>query len=101
MNPNYDDHDDFYGEEPRFQKMEEFLEQAFSDVEESLAPVCDNIDCTFTDNVLEYLCLEWEADLGQYPHNIQQKAMDVIQEMKCKDSVSNVAVKIAMEVLPL
>lgn len=88
--PNYDDFHDFH----------QFLDDVFKEIDEDDAPICRNLDCPFTDKVLEYLCVEWEVDVGQYPHDIQTKAMDVIDNMK-GDSIPNVAGKIAMEILPI
>jgi hypothetical protein len=100
--PNYDDFHDFHRDEkPRFQRIEEFLDEVFKDIDESEDPICRNLDCEFTDSVLEYLFLEWEVDVGQYPPVTQEKAMSLIEKMKDKDSIANVAARIAMEVLPI
>lgn len=72
MDPNYDDLYDFFG-----------------------------IDPNLEEGVREYLRLEWILDLDDYPHHIQEKALQMISDLKGKESVSNIAGKIAMEVIPL
>lgn len=72
MGPNYDDLNDFFG-----------------------------IDPALEDGVREYLRLEWILDLDDYPHHIQEKALQMISDLKGKESLSNIAGKIAMEVIPL
>lgn len=72
MDPNYDDLNDFFG-----------------------------IDPALEDGVREYLRLEWILDLDDYPHHIQEKALQMISDLKGKESLSNIAGKIAMEVIPL
>lgn len=72
MNPNYDDLNDFFG-----------------------------IDPVLDEAVRDYLRLEWILDLDDYPHHIQEKALQMISDLKGNESVCNIAGKIAMEVIPL
>lgn len=72
MDPNYDDLYDFFG-----------------------------IDPALEEQVREYLTLEWILDLDDYPHNIQEKALQMISDLKGKENARNIAGKIAMEVIPI
>ena len=77
--PNYDYHDDFHGEDP----MKEFLDEVFKEVDERPEPpICRNIDCVFTENVIAYLFMEWELDVAKFSHELQEKVMDAIDDMK-------------------
>jgi hypothetical protein len=89
--PNYDDHDDFFSG---------FLEKVFGP-DDTNPCVIRNPGCKFTEKVLDYIYFEWEVEVTQYPHEVQNKAMDMIDAMKGKINVPNTAAKIAMEVLPL
>lgn len=89
--PNYDDHDDFFSG---------FLEKVFGP-DDTNPCVIRNPGCKFTEKVLDYIFFEWEVEVTQYPHEVQNKAMDMIDAMKGKNNVPNTASKIAMEVLPL
>lgn len=73
MDPNYDDYNDFHGE----------------------------VSCRFSELVFEYIRMEWEVSIFQYPPEIMGKALAMIESMKGQSNVPNVAGKIAMEVLPL
>jgi hypothetical protein len=77
------------------------FEEIFGDYEESEPCVIRRTGCKFTEKVLDYLLYEWEVDVLHYPHEIQDKIMDVLDITAGKDNVPNVAAKIAMEVLPL
>lgn len=99
MNPNYDDHDDFHSEDE--DRAKRFLEKVFGP-EDTNPCVIRNTECKFTDKVLDYICHEWMVDVIHYSHEVQHKAMDMIDFMKAKgENVPNTASKIAMEVLPL
>ena len=89
--PNYDDHDDFFSG---------FLEKVFGP-DDTNPCVIRNPGCKFTEKVLDYIFFEWEVEVIQYPHEVQNKAMDMIEAMKDNSNVPNTASKIAMEVLPL
>lgn len=96
--PNYDDYNDFYNE-----KAYKFLDKIFGKEEEETEPTAlRNQGCKFTDKVIEYLYREWEVDLIQYSHEIQNKAIDMIDLMKEHGAnVPNTAGKIAYEILPI
>jgi len=68
MDPNYDDHDDFFGD-------------------------------TTEQQVYEYLRLEWMIE--DLPHKTRRQADEMIQIMRHKDSVPNIAATIAMNVVTL
>lgn len=87
MNPNYDDHDDFFAE-------------IFGPPETDPC-IIRNPGCKFTEKVLDYILYEWEVEVTQYSHEIQNKVMDMIDLMKGKNNVPNAAATIAMEILPL
>lgn len=72
MDPNWDHFKDFFGIDPELEER-----------------------------VRDYLKLEWILDLDDYPHNIHEKALQMIAELADKDSACNIAGKIAMEVIPL
>jgi hypothetical protein len=75
MDPNYDDWKDFYGEE---------------------------CECRFAESVLNYIRMEWEVSINQYPPEIQGKALVMIEKLReAGSNIPNTASKIAMEVLPL
>lgn len=81
--------------------MDDFLEKIFGP-EETDPCVIRNVGCNFTNKVLDYLFLEWEVDLCHYSHDIQNKAMDVLDKMKEEhQNVANVAGRIAMCVIPI
>ncbi len=95
--PNYDDYDDFFGED----KAKKFLEDVFGP-DDTNPCVIRNPGCKFTEKVLDYLFFEWMVDLINYSHDIQSKAMDLIDAMKKSgQNVSNTAAQIAMEILPI
>lgn len=80
MDPNYDDWSDFYGEECNE----------------------DCPGCKFAESVLNYIRMEWEVSLSQYPPEIQGKALVLIEKLReVRSNVPNAAAKIAMEVLPI
>ena len=89
--PNYDDHDDFFSG---------FLEKVFGP-DDTNPCVIRNPGCKFTEKVLDYIFFEWEVEVTQYNHEVQNKVMDMIDAMKGKNNIPNTASKIAMEVLPL
>jgi hypothetical protein len=89
--PNYDDHDDFFSG---------FLEKVFGP-DDTNPCVIRNPGCKFTEKVLDYIFWEWEVEVTQYNHEVQNKVMDMIDAMKGKNNIPNTASKIAMEVLPL
>jgi hypothetical protein len=66
--PNYDDHDDFFSG---------FLEKVFGP-DDTNPCVIRNPGCKFTEKVLDYIFFEWEVEVTQYPHEVQNKAMDMI-----------------------
>lgn len=96
--PNYDDHDDFYEEYE--DRARQFLEKVFGP-DDTNPCVIRNPGCRFTEKVLDYIFFEWEVEVTQYPHEVQNKVMDMIDAMKGNNNVPNIAAKIAMEVLPL
>lgn len=55
----------------------------------------------FAAKVIEYIRLEWEVELSQFPQNFQDEAFRLMGELKGKQNVPNIAATIAMEVLPL
>ncbi len=57
--------------------------------------------CKFTDRIMDYLLWEWEVNVMDYPHEIQERIMDMVDLMAGKATVPAVAAKIAMEVLPI
>ena len=67
----------------------------------------DCADSVFVENILNYLFMEWEVDISQYPHEIQLKTGELIAKVKnAVDSgyaanIPNIAAKIAMEVIPI
>lgn len=89
--PNYDDHDDFFSG---------FLEKVFGP-DDTNPCVIRNPGCKFTEKVLDYIFFEWEVEVTQYNHEVQNKVMDMIDATKGKNNIPNTASKIAMEVLPL
>jgi len=89
--PNYDDHDDFFSG---------FLEKVFGP-DDTNPCVIRNPGCKFTEKVLDYIFWEWEVEVTQYPHSIQNKVMDMIDQMKGKNNIPNTAAVISMEILPL
>jgi hypothetical protein len=93
--PNYDDHDDFFSEDKA-----RFLEDVFGP-DDTNPRVIRNPGCKITEKVLEYIFREWEVDVIHYPHDIQNKAMDMIDLMKGKNNIPNIASTIAMEILPI
>lgn len=95
--PNYDDHDDFYGEDD---KARRFIEDIFGP-DDTNPCVVRNPGCKFTEKVLDYIFFEWEVEVTQYNHDIQNKVMDMIDAVKGKNNVPNTAAVIAMEILPL
>lgn len=98
--PNYYDHDDFYGEQ-KSDKMRDFLSKIFGPDDENPC-VIRNTGCRFTEKVCDYIHREWEVDVIQYSHEIQNQIMDMIDAMKAEgQNIPNTAAKIAMEVLPL
>lgn len=95
--PNYDDFNDFFGEE----KAKKFLEDVFGP-EDTDPCVIRNPGCKFTEKVLDYLFYEWEVEVTQYPEEIQTTVMDLLDAMKASgQNVPNIASKIAMEIIPL
>lgn len=96
--PNYDDYNDFYNEN---EKVYKFLDKIFNH-EETEPAALRNVGCKFTDKVVDYLYWEWEIDLVHYSHEIQNKALDLIDFMKEHGaSVPNTAGKIAYEIIPI
>lgn len=94
--PNYDDHDDFFSED----KARRFIEEVFGP-DDTNPCVIRNPGCKVTEKVLDYIFWEWEVDVIHYPHDIQNKVMDMIDLMKGKNNIPNIASTIAMEVLPI
>jgi hypothetical protein len=95
--PNYDDYDDFFGED----KAKKFLDEVFGP-DDTNPCVIRNPGCKFTEKVLDYLFFEWMVDLINYSHDIQSKAMDLIDAIKKSgQNVPNTAAQIAMEILPI
>lgn len=99
MNEHYDFSDKNY-KNKKESKIERFLRDVFDDSKDE-APVCRNIDCEFTDKVIDYLAYEWQIDLANYSHDIQTKAMDLIDSLIGKQNVPNTAARIAYEIVPL
>lgn len=83
------------------EKIEKFLKSVFERKEENNPALMRNRGCRFTDSVVDYLASEWEIDLVLYPHDIQDKAIDMIDLLKGKENVPNTAARISMEVLPI
>lgn len=73
MDPNYDDHDDFFGIDP------------------------DGIE----EQVREYLRAEWMVDLDDHSHDVHEKALLVVDELRGKTDPRNIAGEIAMKILPI
>lgn len=81
--------------------IDSFLEDVFGPDDDNPC-VVRNPGCKFTEKVLDYIFFEWEVEMTQYDHGIQNKAMDMIDEaIKAGNNVPNTASRIAMEVLPL
>ena len=96
MDPNYDDHDDFFGHQDQTKRMKDFLRKVFGEYNPSLDVP------KFTTAVFEYLLQEWEVEITDYPHDIQDRAVNVVDECQANgENVPNTASKIAMEVLPI
>lgn len=95
MNNNYDDYMDFYNykNNNKNDKYEKFLDELLGPEDENPS-VVRNVGCRFTDNVLDYLASEWMVEIVYCSHDVQNKAIDLINELKGKDSVPNVAAKI-------
>lgn len=90
MNPNYDEWEDFYNE-----KVDDFIKDIFGPDDPNPA-IRRNTGCVFTDKVFDYLVFEWEVEITNYSHEIQNKAIDMINLMKSKNAnVPNTASKIA------
>ena len=97
--PNYADYNYFHNEKE--DKAERFLEEIFGKDEFEPAAL-RNRGCKFTDKVIDYLFWEWEVDIVHYSHDVQNKAIDLINFMKEKGAnVPNTAGKIAYEIIPL
>ena len=54
---------------------------------------------SFATQVIEYIRLEWEVELSQFPQKYQDMAFGIIAELKGKQNVPNIAATIANEVL--
>jgi hypothetical protein len=81
--------------------MDDFLREIFGE-DDTNPCVIRNPGCKFTERVLDYIFLEWEVEVIQYPHEIQNKVMDAIDQAKEQGvNVPNTAAKISMEILPL
>lgn len=62
----------------------------------------DCTDSVFVENIFNYLFMEWEVDISQYPHEIQFKAVELIAKVKnASANIPNIAAKIAIEVIPI
>jgi len=104
MDPNYDYHDDFFGDEyaPPEERMSDFLKMVFGEETETNPSVLRNEGCRFTTDVFEYLYQEWEVEITDCLHKIQDRAVEMVDAcQKNGENVPNTAAKIAMEVLPL
>lgn len=105
MDPNYDYHDDFFGDDqyaPPEKRMSDFLKMVFGEDNETNPSVLRNEGCRFTTDVFEYLYQEWEVEITDYPHKIQDRAVNMVDVcQKNGENVPNTAAKIAMEVLPI
>lgn len=51
----------------------------------------------FAAKVIEYIRMEWEVELSQFPPNFQDEAFRLMGELKGKQSVPNIAATIAMK----
>lgn len=61
----------------------------------------DCTDSVFVENILNYLLMEWEIDISEYPHEIRVKTGELIAKVGVSANIPNIAAKIAMEVIPL
>lgn len=59
------------------------------------------IEAHWEDMVLHYLEQEWMINVYDYPQDIRDKVFFTINITMGKNSVSNVAGKIAMEIIPI
>lgn len=55
----------------------------------------------FAAKVVDYIRMEWEVEVSQFPQKYQDRAFGVIADLKGKQNVPNIAATIANEVLPL
>lgn len=55
----------------------------------------------FAAKVVDYIRMEWEVEVSQFPQKYQDRAFGVIADLKGKQNVPNIASTIANEVLPL
>jgi len=55
----------------------------------------------FAAKVVDYIRMEWEVEVSQFPQKYQDRAFGVIADLKGKNNVPNVAATIVNEVLPL
>jgi hypothetical protein len=80
-----------------------FLEMVFGSQPEETDPVVlRNPGCKFTEKVLNYLYSEWEIELTDYSHDVQNRAIDMVDMMKERgENPSNTAGRISMEVVPI
>jgi hypothetical protein len=81
-------------------EIERFLDKVFGPDDENPC-VNRGQGCRKTDSILDYIHFEWQVDVIKLPHHVQDKVMDMIEELKGKDCVSNIASKIAIELLQL
>lgn len=86
-----------------YEAASRFLEMVFGPQPEETDPaVLRNPDCKFTEKVLDYLYQEWEIDLVDYSHDVQNRAIDMVDMMRARgENIPNTAGKISMEVIPL
>ena len=54
---------------------------------------------SFATQVIEYIRLEWEVELSNFPQKYQDRAFGIISDLKGKQNVPNIAGMIATEVL--
>lgn len=94
--PNYDDYNDFHDD-----RAERFIEKVFG-ADDPNPAVKRNPGCKFTETVLDYLQWEWEIEILDYPHEIQDRAIDMIDMMtRRRSSVPSTAARIANEIIPI
>lgn len=79
-----------------------FMEMVFGRQPDETCPaLVRNKDCEFTQKVLNYLEVEWEIRLLDYPHHVQDRAIDMIDTLKGKENVPNAAARVSMEKIPI
>lgn len=86
-----------------YEAASRFLEMVFGPQPDETDPaVLRNPGCKFTEKVVDYLYQEWEIDLVDYSHDVQNRAIDMVDMMRARgENIPNTAGKVSMEVIPL